>query len=112
MTVFASGGKSRTFDYQAGDVGYVPFAMGHYIENTGDEPLVFLALVSVRPLRGHFPRPMDGRAASRAGEGTSQCGRRVHREAAEEQAARPLAMVSAAAELIVRQSAKTTVASH
>jgi oxalate decarboxylase len=44
MTVFASGGKSRTFDYQAGDVGYVPFAMGHYIENTGDEPLVFLAL--------------------------------------------------------------------
>src|SRR5580692_10015854 len=28
MTVFASGGKSRTFDYQAGDVGYVPFAMG------------------------------------------------------------------------------------
>jgi len=44
MTVFASGGKSRTFDYQADDVGYVPFAMGHYIENTGDEPLVFLAL--------------------------------------------------------------------
>jgi oxalate decarboxylase len=44
MTVFASGGKSRTFDYQAGDVGYVPFAMGHYVENTGEEPLVFLAL--------------------------------------------------------------------
>ncbi|MGO9958904.1 MAG: oxalate decarboxylase family bicupin [Solirubrobacteraceae bacterium] len=44
MTVFASGGKSRTFDYQAGDVGYAPRAMGHYIENTGDEPLVFLAL--------------------------------------------------------------------
>jgi oxalate decarboxylase len=40
MTVFASGGKARTFDYQAGDVGYVPFAMGHYVENTGDEPLV------------------------------------------------------------------------
>ncbi len=44
MTVFASGGKSRTFDYQAGDVGYAPRAMGHYIENTGDQPLVFLAL--------------------------------------------------------------------
>jgi oxalate decarboxylase len=42
MTVFASGGKARTFDYQAGDVGYVPFAMGHYIENTGDDTLVFL----------------------------------------------------------------------
>jgi oxalate decarboxylase len=44
MTVFASGGKARTFDFQAGDVGVAPRAMGHYIENTGDEPLVFLAL--------------------------------------------------------------------
>jgi oxalate decarboxylase len=44
MTVFASGGKSRTFDFQAGDVGAVPFAMGHYVENTGDEPLVVLEL--------------------------------------------------------------------
>jgi oxalate decarboxylase len=44
MTVFASSGKSRTFDYQAGDVGYAPRAMGHYIENTGEEPLIFLAL--------------------------------------------------------------------
>jgi oxalate decarboxylase len=42
MTVFASSGKARTFDYRAGDVGYVPFAMGHYVENTGDEPLRFL----------------------------------------------------------------------
>ncbi|MEJ5143470.1 oxalate decarboxylase family bicupin [Gluconobacter albidus] len=42
MTVFASGGKARTFDYSAGDVGYVPFGMGHYLENIGDEPLVFL----------------------------------------------------------------------
>ena len=44
MTVFASGGKARTFDYQAGDVGYVPFAMGHYVENTGDEPLRYLEM--------------------------------------------------------------------
>src|ERR687887_2721606 len=44
MTVFASSEKARTFDYQAGDVGYVPFAMGHYIENTSDELLVFLEL--------------------------------------------------------------------
>jgi oxalate decarboxylase len=44
MTVFASSGKARTFDYQAGHVGYVPFAMGHYIRNTGDEPLVFLEM--------------------------------------------------------------------
>ena len=38
------GGKARTFDYQAGDVGYVPFAMGHYVENTGDETLRFLEI--------------------------------------------------------------------
>jgi oxalate decarboxylase len=44
MTVFASAGKARTFDYQAGDVGYVPFAMGHYVENTGSETLTFLEL--------------------------------------------------------------------
>jgi oxalate decarboxylase len=44
MTVFASSGKARTFDYQAGDVGYVPFAMGHYIENTGDETLRYLEM--------------------------------------------------------------------
>ena len=44
MTVFASSGIARTFDYQAGDVGYVPFAMGHYIENTGDETVRFLEM--------------------------------------------------------------------
>jgi oxalate decarboxylase len=44
MTVFATSERARTFDYQAGDVGYIPFAMGHYIENTGDEPLRFLEM--------------------------------------------------------------------
>jgi oxalate decarboxylase len=44
MTVFASSGKARTFDYQAGDVGYVPFAMGHYVENTGQDRLRFLEM--------------------------------------------------------------------
>ena len=43
MSVFSSG-KARTFDFQAGDVGYVPFAFGHYIENTGDEALRFLEM--------------------------------------------------------------------
>jgi oxalate decarboxylase len=44
MTVFASGGKARTFNYQAGDVGYVPHGMAHYVQNLGDEPLRFLEL--------------------------------------------------------------------
>ncbi|WP_433220324.1 oxalate decarboxylase family bicupin [Dactylosporangium sp. CS-047395] len=44
MGVFASSGENGTFNYQAGDVGYVPFAYGHYVENTGNEPLVFLEM--------------------------------------------------------------------
>ena len=44
MTVFAAEGVARTFDYQAGDVGYVPFAMGHYVENRGSTPLRFLEM--------------------------------------------------------------------
>jgi oxalate decarboxylase len=42
MGVFGASGQARTFDFQAGDVGYVPFGMGHYIENTGAMPLRFL----------------------------------------------------------------------
>jgi oxalate decarboxylase len=44
MGVFGASGQARTFDFRAGDVGYVPFAMGHYIENTGSEPLRFLEM--------------------------------------------------------------------
>jgi oxalate decarboxylase len=39
MGVFADQGQARTFDLNVGDVGYVPVAMGHYIENTGTGPL-------------------------------------------------------------------------
>ncbi|MCA6124406.1 cupin domain-containing protein [Bradyrhizobium sp. WSM 1704] len=44
MTVFAAEARARTFDYQAGDVGYVPMSMSHFIENTGSEPLRLLEL--------------------------------------------------------------------
>jgi oxalate decarboxylase len=44
MTVFAASGTARTFDYRAGDVGYVPLAFGHYIQNTGDKSLWFLEM--------------------------------------------------------------------
>lgn len=39
MTVFDAVNNARTFDFVAGDVGYVPRTLAHYIENTGDEPL-------------------------------------------------------------------------
>lgn len=44
MTAFAADGTARTFDYRAGDVGYVPFAFGHYIQNTGEQTLWFLEM--------------------------------------------------------------------
>ncbi|RAU95328.1 oxalate decarboxylase family bicupin [Paenibacillus sp. YN15] len=44
MTVFSGNGVARTFDFRAGDVGYVPFAMGHYVQNTGEETLWFLEM--------------------------------------------------------------------
>jgi Cupin len=70
--VFGSQGAARTFDYRAGDVGYVPFGMGHYVENIGNTPVRFLetfrssyfadlslnqcmALTPPQLLQAHFP---------------------------------------------------------
>ena len=44
MTVYASEGSAATFDSQAGDVGYVPRYMPHYVENTGKTTMRFLEL--------------------------------------------------------------------
>ncbi|MCZ8511136.1 oxalate decarboxylase family bicupin [Paenibacillus filicis] len=44
MTVFAANGTARTFNIRAGDVGYVPFANGHYVQNTGNQSLWFLEM--------------------------------------------------------------------
>lgn len=42
LTIFAAVGTARTMDFDAGDVGYIPKSMGHYIENTGTTNLRFL----------------------------------------------------------------------
>ncbi|PBL04110.1 oxalate decarboxylase [Armillaria gallica] len=45
VTIFASQGTARTFNYQPGDIGYVPTAMvGHYVENIGNTTLKFLEI--------------------------------------------------------------------
>jgi len=36
MTVYAANGQARTFNFRAGDAGYVPQPFGHYIQNTGN----------------------------------------------------------------------------
>ncbi|OBW60261.1 oxalate decarboxylase [Solibacillus silvestris] len=42
MTAYAANGVARTFDVRAGDVGYIPFCYGHYIQNTGNETLWYI----------------------------------------------------------------------
>ncbi len=44
MTVFATGGRARTIDFQAGDVGYVQKTLPHYVQNTGATDLKFLEM--------------------------------------------------------------------
>ncbi|TDL25576.1 oxalate decarboxylase [Rickenella mellea] len=43
-TIFASSATAETFDYQAGDIGYVPPSFGHYVENTGNTTLSFMEI--------------------------------------------------------------------
>ncbi|KAI0084685.1 RmlC-like cupin domain-containing protein [Irpex rosettiformis] len=44
VTLFASQGSARTFNFQPGDVGYVPGTFGHYVENIGNTTLKFLEI--------------------------------------------------------------------
>lgn len=44
MTVVTTQATARTVDFNANDVGFVPSAAGHCIENTGSEDAVFLEL--------------------------------------------------------------------
>ncbi|KAF2838897.1 Bicupin, oxalate decarboxylase/oxidase [Patellaria atrata CBS 101060] len=44
-TLFTPPRTATTFDYLPGDVGYFPQSNSHYIENVGDEDLVFLEVL-------------------------------------------------------------------
>jgi oxalate decarboxylase family bicupin protein len=45
ITVFSAPSSSGTFDYTAGDVGYIPASNSHYIENTGTEDVIVLEVL-------------------------------------------------------------------
>ncbi|KAH9930043.1 oxalate decarboxylase [Fomitopsis serialis] len=45
MTIFAANSNARTFDYQGGDIGYIPPSYGHYVENTGNTTLHYLEIL-------------------------------------------------------------------
>ncbi|KAF4589188.1 oxalate decarboxylase [Ophiocordyceps camponoti-floridani] len=44
-TIYKAPDSANTFDFTAGDVGYIPQAAAHYVENTGTEDLVFLEVL-------------------------------------------------------------------
>ena len=45
VTAFTGPSASATFDFRAGDVGYVPAASSHYVENTGTEDVMYLEVL-------------------------------------------------------------------
>jgi oxalate decarboxylase family bicupin protein len=45
LTSYLAPASSQTFDFQAGDVGYVPVPNAHYLENTGDTDLIYLGKI-------------------------------------------------------------------
>jgi oxalate decarboxylase family bicupin protein len=55
ISVFAAEGNARTFDYAAGDCGYIPKAMTHYVENIGTEDVVFLEVLQADHFSGMIP---------------------------------------------------------
>jgi oxalate decarboxylase len=46
MGVFGSHGRTRTEEFGAGDVGYVPQGYGHYIENIGKDDVELLVVLN------------------------------------------------------------------
>ena len=65
-TVFNTGPKAVTQNFNPGDVGYIKRAYGHYIRNTGNTDLVYLEVfrssyfadVSLSDWLSHTPRAM------------------------------------------------------
>jgi oxalate decarboxylase family bicupin protein len=45
ITIYAAVGDAQTFDYHSGDCGYIPKAMSHYVENIGDDDVVFIEVL-------------------------------------------------------------------
>ncbi len=66
VTVFDTGPKATTADFNSGDIGYVRKGLGHYVQNVGDTDLIFLevfkadhfAEVSLSDWLAHTPPEM------------------------------------------------------
>ena len=66
MTVFNTGPQAMTADFNPGDIGYAKKSLGHYIENTGTDQLIYLEIfktdryknVSLSDWMVHTPQAM------------------------------------------------------
>ncbi len=74
MTVFDATSKARTFNYRAGDVGFVPRTMGHYIENIGSTTMRVINVFNSRKYTDVVAQSMDGADTAGAGARSSQSG--------------------------------------
>ncbi|RDW59490.1 putative oxalate decarboxylase oxdC [Coleophoma cylindrospora] len=45
ISIYAAQGNARTFDYHAGDCGYIPKSMTHYVENIGTDDVIFIEVL-------------------------------------------------------------------
>ncbi|KAH9214649.1 RmlC-like cupin domain-containing protein [Leptodontidium sp. 2 PMI_412] len=43
--IYAAEGNARTFNYHAGDCGYIPKDMSHYVENIGKDDVIFIEVL-------------------------------------------------------------------
>jgi oxalate decarboxylase family bicupin protein len=53
--IYAAENNARTFDYHAGDTGYIPKAMTHYVENVGKNDVIFIEVLQADHFSGEFP---------------------------------------------------------
>lgn len=57
--IYAAANAAQTFDYNAGDTGYIPKSMTHYVENTGTTDLIFLEVLQA----DHFSGRLQARSS-------------------------------------------------
>jgi oxalate decarboxylase family bicupin protein len=50
--IYAAANAAQTFDFNAGDCGYIPKAMTHYVENIGDDDVVFIEVLQADHFSG------------------------------------------------------------
>ena len=60
LGVFGSHGRTRTEEFGAGDVGYVPQGYGHYIENAGKDDVELLIVLNNGAYEFDLAHRLDG----------------------------------------------------